>query len=325
MRKAIFPLVCCTVAATFPADCSAQVFGGLYSSRSTPNLAAGVQGRTIANWLMTLPLDDNPAQPAEAQTRRSMFSWAAEAGELKHPGRPEETTAGSWDSASAQLLDSNPIGGEFYHFKRESTLIRPSARIATASTHQSGVAVWYRLRGRTANGEVADPSALTAGHRTLPFGSHVRVFNRSNGASVVVRINDRGPVQRKFVIDLSQASAKALGITGTAPVTLRVEKSGAAVAANAPAGTLVMEGRSSVGRASESARAKTSHRFVSKPVLGRASSGKHLRTVRKSASRTLSLQASDPVARPQRVTHEQVNPGTEPTLPETPLRAGQPQ
>ena len=67
MRKVTFSLVCCTVAAAFPLSCSAQVFGGLYSSRSTSSLAAGVQDRMIANWLMTLPLDDNPAQPAEAQ------------------------------------------------------------------------------------------------------------------------------------------------------------------------------------------------------------------------------------------------------------------
>jgi rare lipoprotein A len=281
MRKVTFSLVCCTVAASFPLSCSAQVFGGLYSSRSTSSLAAGVQDRRIANWLMTLPLDDNPAQPAEAQTRQSIFSLAAEAGELKHPARPEEPTTGSWPSA--QLLDSNPMGGEFYHLKPATTLVRPSARGATASTHQSGVAAWYRQRGRTANGEVADPSALTAGHRTLPFGSLVRVVNRSNGASVVVRINDRGPVQRKFVIDLSQASAKALGITGTAPVTLSVERSGAAVAENAPAARSV-EGRSSVGRAPERARAKSAHRVIHKATVGPASSGKHVRTGRARSS-----------------------------------------
>src|SRR5205085_7681855 len=165
----------------------------------------------------------------------------------------------------------------------------------------SGVAVWYRLRGRTANGEVADPSAFTAGHRTLPFGSRVRVFNRSNGASVVVRINDRGPVQRKFAIDLSQASAKALGITGTAPVTLSVEKSGAAVAENAPAGRSIMEGRSSVGQAPESARAKSAHRLAPKPAVASASFGKRRHTGKKSGLRVRSMQQSASVARPQRV------------------------
>jgi rare lipoprotein A (peptidoglycan hydrolase) len=62
------------------------------------------------------------------------------------------------------------------------------------------LAVWYDLPGRTANGEVFDPEGLTAGHRTLPFGTKVRVANDENGRSVVVRINDRGPKQRKFEI-----------------------------------------------------------------------------------------------------------------------------
>jgi rare lipoprotein A len=265
MMQALFAFVACAIAITFPVGCRAQMYGGLNSSPSTPSLAQGVQDRTLANWLMTLPLDDSSAQPTKTQTRPSIFSSAAEAGELKHPGRPDEPMKGPWETARTQVMHGNPIGGEFYHFVRQRTLIRPRARAdATASTQQNGVAVWYRLRGRTADGEVADPTALTAGHRTLPFGSRVRVVNRSNGASVVVRINDRGPVQRKFLIDLSQASAKALGISGTAPVTLSVERSGAAVAESAAAATSGIEGRSSVGRAPESVRAKGARRLVTK-------------------------------------------------------------
>jgi len=65
-----------------------------------------------------------------------------------------------------------------------------------------------------------NPSAMTAAHRTLPFGSHVRVTNKRNGRSVTVRINDRGPFVRGRVIDLSPAAARALGFAGLAPVTL---------------------------------------------------------------------------------------------------------
>jgi peptidoglycan lytic transglycosylase len=297
MKKAIFALVGSTVAISFPVSCGAQIYGGLYSSSGTPSLAQGVQDQRIANWLMTLPLDDSPAQPKEAQTGRSIFSWAAEASELKHPGRSDEPTKSSRDLATAQLLDRNPIGGEFYHFIRHRTLIGPSTRDSRASTHQAGIAVWYRLRGRTANGEVADPSAFTAGHRTLPFGSRVRVVNRSNGASVVVRINDRGPVQRKFVIDLSQASAKALGITGTAPVTLSVERSGATVAENASSATSIGEGRSSVGRAPESIKAKSPHRVVPKRMVRPELRGKQLRTAGTSASRSPSVHPRNSAAR----------------------------
>ena len=78
----------------------------------------------------------------------------------------------------------------------------------------SGVASWYgpKFAGRrTASGERFDPSEMTAAHRTLPFGTRVRVTNAA-GKSVVVRINDRGPFHGGRVIDLSQAAAAELGL-----------------------------------------------------------------------------------------------------------------
>ncbi len=88
---------------------------------------------------------------------------------------------------------------------------------------QSGIASVYGHKGGvTASGERAIPHKLTAAHRTLPFGSRVRVTNRRNGRSVVVRINDRGPFIKGRVIDLTPAGARALGFSGLAPVTLQV-------------------------------------------------------------------------------------------------------
>ncbi|MBO0758880.1 MAG: septal ring lytic transglycosylase RlpA family protein [Bradyrhizobiaceae bacterium] len=75
---------------------------------------------------------------------------------------------------------------------------------------QSGLASIYQ-GGKTANGEFARPSAMTAAHKTLPFGTLVRVTNRQSGRMVVVRINDRGPYARGRIIDLSPAAAKAIG------------------------------------------------------------------------------------------------------------------
>lgn len=87
----------------------------------------------------------------------------------------------------------------------------------------SGIASHYSHAGRkTANGERANPRGLTAAHRTLPFGTRVRVTNRRNGRSVIVRINDRGPFVRGRVIDLTTSAAQSIGFSGLAPVTLQV-------------------------------------------------------------------------------------------------------
>ena len=83
-----------------------------------------------------------------------------------------------------------------------------------------GLAAWYDLKNRTASGEIFDARALTAGHRTLPFGTEVEVVNLRNGRSVTVKITDRGPFTKGRVIDLSRAAARAIGITGIDEVAL---------------------------------------------------------------------------------------------------------
>jgi rare lipoprotein A len=91
------------------------------------------------------------------------------------------------------------------------------------SRGESGLAAVYSYHGgHTASGERARPAELTAAHRTLPFGTMVRVTNRSNGHTVVVRINDRGPFTRGRVIDLTPAAAGKLGFSGLTHVTLDV-------------------------------------------------------------------------------------------------------
>ena len=86
---------------------------------------------------------------------------------------------------------------------------------------QTGIASIYS-GGKTANGEIAKSQGLTAAHKTLPFGTLVRVTHRHNGHSVVVRINDRGPFVHGRIIDLMPAAARALGFSGLAPVTVDV-------------------------------------------------------------------------------------------------------
>jgi rare lipoprotein A len=96
------------------------------------------------------------------------------------------------------------------------------AAIAISPVHaESGRAAFYS-GGRTASGEVTGPNGLTAAHRTLPFGTRVKVTNQRNGKAVIVRIVDRGPYGRGRIIDLSRAAARQLDMisAGTALVSL---------------------------------------------------------------------------------------------------------
>jgi rare lipoprotein A len=102
---------------------------------------------------------------------------------------------------------------------------RPALRAPGAL--QEGLATWYgrgHHGGPTASGERFDMYALTAAHRTLPFGTQVLVENLRNGAQVVVRINDRGPFSRGRIIDVSYAAATRLRMirAGVVPVRLRL-------------------------------------------------------------------------------------------------------
>ncbi len=90
---------------------------------------------------------------------------------------------------------------------------------------EEGIASWYGhpYHGRpTASGETYNMYDMTAAHRTLPFGTHVRVHDLQNGRETEVRINDRGPFVEGRIIDLSYAAAQAIGMPGTARVQLEI-------------------------------------------------------------------------------------------------------
>lgn len=91
---------------------------------------------------------------------------------------------------------------------------------------ERGNASWYgdKFHGkRTASGEIFDENALTASHRTLPFGTIIRVTNLKNGKSVKVRINDRGPSVRGRITDVSKAAARELDMVRDGVVPVRIE------------------------------------------------------------------------------------------------------
>jgi rare lipoprotein A len=142
---------------------------------------------------------------------------------------PLNNRADSFDERFEGIIDSpdTVAGEEGVRNEPENIARRPPNRgtrqsgIERSSFVSSGIASVYSDQ-RTASGEQMRPDTMTAAHRTLPFGTQVTVFNRRNGRSAVVRINDRGPFVRGRVIDLSAAAARALGIDGLASVSLTV-------------------------------------------------------------------------------------------------------
>jgi rare lipoprotein A len=102
---------------------------------------------------------------------------------------------------------------------------KPTPAPASSSAEETGVASWYGhpFDGRlTANGEIYDMEKMTAAHRTLPFGTVLRVHNQTNSQTTEVRINDRGPFVQGRIIDLSHAAAQAITMPGVANVRLEI-------------------------------------------------------------------------------------------------------
>ena len=102
-----------------------------------------------------------------------------------------------------------------------SICLASTTTAAQLSQAESGIAAIHSGKtGKTTSGEAFNPETMTAAHRSLPFGTMVRVTNTQNARSVVVRIIDRGPFSPGRIIDVTPAAARALGFSGLAPVKL---------------------------------------------------------------------------------------------------------
>jgi peptidoglycan lytic transglycosylase len=170
-------------------------------------------------------------------------------------------------------------------------LSMPSWAGHKSRTAASGLASVYGGAGRrTASGERNSAGTFTAAHRTLPFGTMVRVTNRRNGHSTLVRINDRGPFVRGRVIDVSPAAARALGFSGLAPVNLTVV-GGTAPSAVGPTGSVV--GRQDLNVVGQK-KPKVAHRKVARcqnRSRGCTSTGVHPRRPERTQSWFLRIKA----------------------------------
>jgi rare lipoprotein A len=152
---------------------------------------------------------------AEADaTGKSGPARVAEVGATSRSRGPDASTPGASRSQPAGAGETPDTG---------STTERPAAPGRTKLIG-SGRASWYQHHGRTASGEIYNPNRLTAAHHKLPFGTLVKVVNKSNGRSVIVKITDRTnentKMKRDYAIDLSRASAQKLGIDGIGQVAL---------------------------------------------------------------------------------------------------------
>jgi rare lipoprotein A len=116
--------------------------------------------------------------------------------------------------------------GQPFRAAERQRFVRPRASLSGSGGGSIVSASWYggseRLSSRTASGERFNRGGLTAAHRTLPFGTRVSVTNPQTGASVVVRINDRGPFVRGRSLDLARGAAQAIGLRSTGAVRMVV-------------------------------------------------------------------------------------------------------
>jgi rare lipoprotein A len=128
--------------------------------------------------------------------------------------------------------------------RRPPPIAQPGGKPVPIIQGEEGIASWYGhpYDGRpTASGEIYNMNAMTAAHRTLPFGTRVRVHDLENGRTVTVRINDRGPFVEGRIIDLSHAAAQAMEMPGTALVRLEILGYGSNASPTPPPGTFAVQ------------------------------------------------------------------------------------
>jgi rare lipoprotein A len=147
------------------------------------------------------------------------------------PGMVPATKPTSYVPAAAPKAAAKPKQASKSKSNPKSNSLVQQASLPSTSTWsgsigstQSGIASYYWQPQRVASGGWFNPNAMTAAHRTLPFGTKVQVTNLNNGQSVVVTINDRGPFIKGRIIDLSLAAAGAIGMksAGLARVNVAV-------------------------------------------------------------------------------------------------------
>ncbi|MGC2200571.1 MAG: septal ring lytic transglycosylase RlpA family protein [Stellaceae bacterium] len=152
---------------------------------------------------------------AAATMARHGTPWSIACQARHHRSHARLTTRHGWDrEAGTDSTDLTSAGPPDAYLGP----VRPIGRMET------GTAAWYNWVGsRTSSGEILDSVTATAAHRSLPLASYARVTNLDTGRSVIVKINDRGPRTRRFIIDLSPRAASAIDVIRTGIAAVIVE------------------------------------------------------------------------------------------------------
>ncbi len=155
--------------------------------------------------------DERPRATRKAKRHQAQKQRRAHQHQRQARRHVERETYGYWDDeAPRPSRRANRRGGE-----------RSSAYVSGGG--DSGIASYYWQGQRTASGAAFNPNGLTAAHRTLPFGTRVRVTHLGNGRTVDVTINDRGPFIAGRIIDLSRGAASVIGMTGQGLARVKME------------------------------------------------------------------------------------------------------
>ena len=177
---------------------------------------------TFSLGALALLLSGSALVPAIAESSRAATTDASVAVAVPVPEVQEPSTKVAIREADIDSLPEDRLIQQ-----APPTRIAPAPKPAPRVVHSAkGQASWYGpgfYGNRTASGEVFRPGTLTAAHRTLPFGTKVRVTNLWNGRSTVVRINDRGPFHGNRVIDLAHGAAHTLGLTSSGVAQVRLD------------------------------------------------------------------------------------------------------
>lgn len=198
------------------------------------SLSATARAELVASQSMTTPFD----VPSLASAALSRDSQTLNATTLSFATAPVTTTATAATTSTESVAVSNVVAKTTDNDLSSNTSDQDSNpsvldRLSTVASDtvrkfkQTGIASWYghQFNGRkTANGERFDMNAMTAAHRSLPLSCFIRVTNKDNGKSVIVKVNDRGPYVGNRILDLSYGAAQQLGIVGKGMGNVTIER-----------------------------------------------------------------------------------------------------